>query len=179
MMVEFDLAGALVGGFVASVVMTALMTMARQAGMTDMPPMPLVIGSMLSGNRARAMSMGAIAHLVVMGTVVFGIVYGLLFSAFDSDAWWVGTLIGVAHGLIVGVVFMPMMPAMHPRMPGELVAAGTAPAPGTVATDDRGGLRIAAPGMLGRNWGGMTPVGLVMGHAVYGLVLALVYTAIT
>jgi hypothetical protein len=174
-MVEFDLAGALVGGFVASVVMTALMTMARQAGMTDMPPMPLVIGSMLSGHRAKAMSMGALAHFVVMGTVVFGIVYGLLFSAFDSDAWWVGTLIGVAHGLVVGVVFMPMMPAMHPRMSGELVVAGTSPAPGTVGPDDHGGLRIAAPGVLGRNWGGMTPVGLVGGHAVYGLVLALVY----
>jgi MFS family permease len=88
--------------------------------------MPLVIGSMMSGDRAKAMSMGAIAHFIVMGTVVFGIVYGLLLSAFDSDAWWVGTLIGLAHGVIVGVLFMPMMPAMHPRMSGELATAGSA-----------------------------------------------------
>lgn len=174
-MVEFDLAGALIGGFVATAVMTALMTMAGQTGMTKMPPMPLVVGSMLSGDRNKAMSMGTIAHVVVMGTIVFGIVYGLLFSAFDDDAWWVGTLIGVVHGLIVGIVFMPMMAAMHPRMPREPVAAGASPAGGTVAEDDHGELEIAAPGLLGRNWGSMTPVGVVTGHAVYGLVLAVVY----
>jgi hypothetical protein len=30
--------------------------------------------------------------------------------------------------------------------------------------------------VLGKNWGAMTPAGLVMGHAVYGLVAALVYS---
>ncbi|MDZ7678249.1 MAG: hypothetical protein U5K29_06835 [Acidimicrobiales bacterium] len=37
----------------------------------------------------------------------------------------------------------------------------------------------AGTGLLGKNWGAMTPVGFIMGHALYGLVLALVYDAIT
>ncbi len=42
-----------------------------------------------------------------------------------------------------------------------------------------GTVQLAAPGMLGSKWGGMTPVGLVTGHAAYGLVVALVYQAST
>ncbi len=49
---------------------------------------------------------------------------------------------------------------------------------GAVAVDDRGEVEVAAPGILGKNWGAMTPVGFIMGHAVYGLVLALVYSAV-
>lgn len=53
-MVEFDLLAALAGGLVATVVMTAMMETAKRAGMTDMPPMPLVMGSMMSGDRKTA-----------------------------------------------------------------------------------------------------------------------------
>lgn len=38
-------------------------------------------------------------------------------------------------------------------------------------------MRLSGPGVLGKDWGGMTPVGLLMGHTVYGLVLARDYTA--
>lgn len=37
---------------------------------------------------------------------------------------------------------------------------------------------LAAPGVLGSRWGGMTPVGLLMGHVAYGIVAALVYQAL-
>jgi hypothetical protein len=36
-------------------------------------------------------------------------------------------------------------------------------------------VRLVAPGLFAKNYGPMTPVGLVMGHVVYGLVVALVY----
>lgn len=178
-MVEFDLLAALVGGFVATLVMTAMMQMAARAGMTDMPPMPLVMGSMMSGDRKKATAVGGMLHFVVMGAVVFGIIYGSLFTAFDDDSWWVGVLIGLVHALIAGVMFMPMMPKMHPRMSVQPVGVGTRHDGGTVAIDERGEVEVAAPGVLGKNWGGMTPVGFLMGHAAYGLVLALVYAAIT
>lgn len=55
-MVEFDLLAALAGGVVATLVMTAMMQMATRAGMTDMPPMPLVMGSMMSGDRKSAVA---------------------------------------------------------------------------------------------------------------------------
>jgi hypothetical protein len=177
-MVEFDLLAALAGGLVATLVMTAMMQMATRGGMTDMPPMPLVLGSMVSGDRKTATTIGGLLHFVMMGTVVFGIVYGSLFTAFDDDSWWVGLLIGVVHALIVGVMFMPMMPKMHPRMSVQPVGAGTPDDGRTVAVDDRGEVTVAAPGVLGKNWGAMTPAGFVMGHAVYGLVLALIYGAV-
>ncbi|MDZ7733142.1 MAG: hypothetical protein U5R31_08495 [Acidimicrobiia bacterium] len=158
--------------------MTAMMQMAVRARMTDMPPMPLVLGSMMSGDRKTATTIGSLLHFLMMGTVVFGIVYGSLFTAFDDDSWWVGLLIGVVHALIAGLMFMPMMPRMHPRMSVRLIGAGTPDDGRTVSVDDRGEVTVAAPGVLGRNWGAMTPAGFVMGHAVYGLVLALVYGAV-
>ncbi len=180
-MVEFELVAALVGGFVGTVAMTAMMMASKKAGMSDMPPMPLVVGSMMSGDRKKAMAIGGMIHIIVMGTIVFGIAYGLLFDAFDNDTWWVGALIGAAHGVLVGAVFMPMMPSMHPRMSKskELVGTGARGGSQTEAVDANGDVQLAAPGMMGANWGGMTPVGLVMGHVVYGVVLALLYNAIT
>lgn len=71
---------------------------------------------------------------------------------------------------MVGLVFMPMMPAIHPRMSTDIVDGPVRTTGGTVM--------LAAPGVLGSRWGGMTPVGLLMGHVVYGIVAALVYQAL-
>lgn len=170
-MVEFNLVAGLIAGFVGTVVMTLLMNASKAAGMTNMPPMPLVMGSMVLGERKTAMGTGAMAHFIVMGTVMFGLAYAALFTAFDNDAWWVGPAIGVVHGVVVRIVAMPMMPKMHPRMDDD--ASGLSG--GETVTEGAGGLRVTAPGLLGSRWGGMTPVGLVMGHAVYGLAAALFY----
>ncbi len=120
------------------------MTMASKAGMTRMPPMPLVMGSMMSGDRHKAMFIGGMLHYIVMGTVVFGIGYALLFQAFGSSAWLTGVLIGVVHGLAVGLVFMPMMPAMHSRMDAQLVGVG-APAHGAVVQEVGGEVWLCVP----------------------------------
>lgn len=92
-----------------------------------------------------------------------------------DDAWGLGTIAGLVHAAVVGLVFMPMMPGMHPRMEHTLVGAGAPAEGGTVAIDDRGEVRLSAPGPLGEGWGGMTPIGMLMGHAVDGVVAALVY----
>lgn len=167
---EFSLAGALVAGFIGTAVMSTMMKLSAKMGMTDMPPMELVTGSMLSGDPDRARQLGIMVHWLVMGTIVFGLGYAALFAVFGSSSWLLGLGIGVVHGLVVGVVFMPMMPAVHPRMSTEPTFGGTVDV-------SAGSVQLAAPGMLGSKWGGMTPVGLVMGHAVYGLVVALVYQA--
>ncbi len=126
-MTDFNVLAALLPGLVATIVMTAMMTLASKAGMTRMPPMPLVMGSMMSGDRRTAMIIRGMLHYVVMGTVVFGIGYALLFQAFGSSAWLIGVLIGVVHGLAAGLVFMPTMSAMHPRMDVELVGLASSP----------------------------------------------------
>ena len=73
-------------------------------------------------------------------------------------------MIGLTHGAAVGLVALPMMPAIHPRMSAAVVATGHA-----------GEVRLSAPGVFGSRWGAMTPVGLLAGQAVYGAVVALVY----
>lgn len=166
---EFSLVPALVAGLVGTAVMSMMMRMAGSMGMTDMPPMELVTGSMMSAEPGRARQFGIMIHWIVMGTIVFGIIYALVFVGLDGAGWGTGLLMGIVHGLVVGLVFMPMMPAMHPRMSREPLPTG-----GTV-DEASGSVQLAAPGVLGAGWGSMTPVGLVMGHAVYGLVVALVY----
>ncbi len=166
----FQVVPALLAGFVATVVMTAMMTLAGKMGLTQMPPMTLVTGSMMTDDPERARRLGIMAHYILMGTVVFGLIYAGLFSAFGSASVLTGLIIGAVHGVIVGAMAMPMMPAMHPRMVDS-------PLGGTVTTGG-GTVTLSKPGFFGANWGGMTPIGLLIGHLVYGLVAALVYTAL-
>jgi uncharacterized membrane protein YagU involved in acid resistance len=122
----------------------------------------LLVGGMLTRDEPRARRIGLALHVVVMGTIVFGIAYALLFQALDSDSLLTGLVVGLVHGLLVGVVGMPMMAAIHPRMRA-----------------DAGGFTIETPGVFGVRYGGGTPLGLIMGHAVYGIVTAIVYGAAT
>jgi uncharacterized membrane protein YagU involved in acid resistance len=167
---NFELLPALLAGLTGTVVMSAMMALATAGGMTRMPPMPLVVGSMLSGDPRTAKRIGVVIHFVLMGTLVFGIAYAALFAGLESATVSTGALIGLAHGVVVGAVAMPMMPAVHPRMTASSVA-------GQAAVDTSSGtVTLSAPGMFGSNWGAMTPVGLIAGHVVYGVVVALVYS---
>jgi hypothetical protein len=67
-MADFNALAALVAGLAGTIVMTAMMTVASKAGMTRMPPMPLVMGSMMSGDRHKAMVIGGMLHYIVTGT---------------------------------------------------------------------------------------------------------------
>ncbi|MDP9021865.1 MAG: hypothetical protein M3N57_04030 [Actinomycetota bacterium] len=169
---EFNILAALVAGFVATIVMTLMMKASTAAGMTDMPPMPLVSGTMFSGDRDTAKRIGAFVHFIAMGTVVLGIAYAALFSAFGTASWLAGLVIGLVHGAMVGLVGMPMMGSVHPRM------TATAEPRGRTVVESAGEVAVVAPGVFGKNWGGITPAGMLMGHAIYGLILALVYSAI-
>lgn len=166
---EFSLLAALAAGLVATLVMSGLMRLASMMGMTQMPPMPVVTGAMMSGDRRTATAVGLVLHYVVMGTVVFGLVYGAIFTAVGSASVVVGLLIGLVHAVIVGAMAMPMMPAVHPRMKRAPVPAGGG-SPGPDAD-----VELSSPGVFGARWGAMTPAGLVIGHLVYGAVAALMY----
>lgn len=170
-MVEFSIGAALVAGLAGSIVMTVMMQLASAAGMTRMPSMALIQGSMVTGDQSKATMMGLVTHVLIMGTLVFGSIYAALFVAFDSHGWATGLLVGVVHGVVAGIV-MVMMGAMHPRM--EPVTSFPTD---TAVTIDDGEVRIAEPGLFARNYGPMTPMGLIVGHALYGLVVALVYGA--
>jgi hypothetical protein len=159
-MVEFEIGPALLAGFVGTLAVEALMRMGRRTGMTDMD-IAVMVGGMVTADQAKARRVGLVIHVGVMGTVVFGIVYGLLFQALDSDSLVTGLLIGIGHGLVVGALAMPMMAAIHPRM-----------------RSDARGFALAAPGAFAVRYGAGTPLGLLVGHAAYGIVVAAVYGAL-
>jgi hypothetical protein len=148
-----DIGSAIVAGIVATVVMTALMYMAKAVGMPmDMPRM---LGLMFSGpeNSSVVYALGAVMHLM-MG-IVFAVIYALVFEITGADATWLwGAVLGAIHGGVAGLAF-GMMPMMHPRMGNGQV--------------------LAAPGMFGKNYAPMMPAGVIMLHMVFGLVVGILY----
>lgn len=169
---EFGIWQALLAGFAGVLAMMVGMRGAKAMGMTNMPPMPLIIGGMVTDEPDRAKKIGLLTHVVVMGAVVFGLGYAALFAAFGTAGWLSGVAIGAVHGLVVGVVFT-MMGAMHPRMQPAAAFSG-----GTTWRHDGQHLEIEEPGFFGVNYGGGTAVGVVVLHALYGLVLGAVYNAV-
>jgi hypothetical protein len=170
---EFEFWPAVFAGFVGGGVMSMMMATMRKAGKTEMD-MALIEGSMLSGDRGRAKAIGAFMHLVVFSALIIGSIYAWLFDAFgvsEGNAWWVGALYGVAHG-ILGGLFMGMIPAMHPRMPGGLEIDEVQ----QVGGPSDGSLLLEPPGVFAKNYGSATPPGVLMVHIAYGLVVGLVYS---
>lgn len=145
-----NILGAIVAGIAGTLVMTMVMVMAPKMGM---PKMDIVgmLGSMFSseGNR----SLGMVMHLM-MG-VVFAVIYALLWNAGIGTVNLVwGAVFGAGHWLIAGVM-MGGMAMMHAG-----VKAGT----------------VEAPGVFMVNTGGMMAfMGGLIGHVIFGLVVALVY----
>lgn len=142
--------GAIVAGIIGTIVMTMVMVMAPKMGMPKMDIVGL-LGSMFSAQSNRMMGMGMHA---MMG-IVFAIIYALLWNAdigTVSLLW--GAIFGVIHWLISGLM-MGGMSMMHAG-----VKAGTVNAPGVYMTNN-GGL--------------MAFMGGLIGHVIFGLVVALVY----
>lgn len=169
---EFNILAGLLAGFIGTIAMTAMMKGATAAGMTNMPGMPLIQGAMATDDPDKAKKIGMVMHVIVMGTIVFGIAYAAIFSVLGTAGWLTGLVVGLVHGVVAGL-FMKMMGGTHPKM--EAVSNFTGD---TTWTHDATGIHIAEPGLFGKNYGSMTPMGLLMGHAVFGIVVGLVYTAI-
>jgi len=145
-----NIAGAIVAGLVGTVVISIVMAMAPKMGMPKMAIWEL-LGSMFDADGNTGMGWGV--HFV-MG-VVFAILYALLWGAGIGAASVAGGLVfGVVHWLAVGAM-MGGMPMMHAG-----IKAGQVRAPGLFMMGAGG-----AKGFMG---------GLV-GHAVFGIVVALVY----
>jgi len=142
--------GAIIAGIVGTIVMTMVMVMAPKMGM---PKMDIVgmLGSMFKaeGNR----TMGMMMHFM-MG-IVFAIIYALLWNAgIGTVSWLWGVIFGAVHWIVTGM----MMGGMSMMNAG--VKAG----------------KVKAPGMFMMNNGGMMAfMGGLVGHMIFGLVVALVY----
>ena len=148
-----NILNAVIAGVVASIVFSFILAMAPKMGIPKMDIVDL-LGSMFSARTNQAL--GWTMHLM-MG-IVFALIYALLWSSGISAATWVGGLIfGAVQWLVVGMV-MGMMPMMHVG-----IKSGAVKAPGLWMTNEGG--RMAFMGGL-------------IGHMIFGIVIALVYSAL-
>lgn len=144
-------------GPVATVLLTAIVVGAQLAGLTRLD-LPLMLGTVLTGDPDRARFVGFFLHLVA--GQFFALFYGLAFAELGQSEWWLGALFGVAHAVVAGAVLVPLLASIHPRMATE--RAG----PTTTAI-------LEPPGLMALNYGWSTPLVAVVAHAGYGTVLGL------
>jgi hypothetical protein len=145
-----NIIGAIIAGIVGTIVITMVMEMAPKMGMPKMD-MVGMLGAMFSPQSNR--TLGLVIHLM-MG-VVFAIVYALLWNlGIGTQGLLWGAIFGIGHWLVAGSM-MGGMPMMHAG-----IKAGVIEAPGIF--------------ML-KNGGLMAFMGGLMGHIIFGLVVALVY----
>ena len=143
---------AVIAGLVGTVVFTMIMVMAPKMGMPKMDIVGL-LGSMFGGeNRA----LGMIIHLL-MGAI-FAIIYVYLWGVGIGILSLLGGVIfGAIHWLVVGLM-MAGMPMMHAG-----IKSGAVEAPGIYMT---------------KSGGAMGFMGGLIGHIIFGAVVALTYAAL-
>lgn len=153
----------LIWGLVASAAMATLLEGVQLLGFSRMS-LPFLFGAFLSQSRRKAIVLGY--GLYLAGGWAFAFVYAMLFESVHFAGWWFGLLVGVAHGLFLIAVFLPLLPFVHPRL----------------ATDYDGPdaiSRLEPPGRFGLNYGRATPATTVLAQALYGLIFGLGYQAAT
>jgi hypothetical protein len=145
-----NIVGAIVAGLAGTAAMTMLLMIAPMMGMPKMD-IPGMLGSMFGAPGSKPM--GFVMHFM-MG-VVFAIIYAFLFSVIAGPSLIVlGLIFGAVHWLIVGVM-MAVIPMMHAGM-----RSGDVPAPGMY---------------MMKSGGMMSFIGGLMGHLLFGVIVAVVY----
>ena len=147
-----NILNAVISGILGTFAISAVMAVAPKMGMPKMDIVDMLSTMFGKPNRV----LGWMMHLM-MG-VVFALVYAFLWSiGIGSAGWLSGLIFGAGHWMIVGLM-MGLIPIMH---------AG-------IKNGD-----VEAPGLWMTNQGGMLSfIGGLMGHMVFGLVVALVYAII-
>lgn len=149
-----DWAGAIVCGAVATVAFTLFSLMGKAMGMTRMDLLDLLGSTMARPGTSGAALAGATIHLMNGAILAVAWVYGAVLFGVAAD--WVSGAVWGAIVWLLALLMMTTMGSVHPA-----VRQGRQDDPGPAAT----------------NFGKMTPVGSLMGHLVYGIVLGLTYNA--
>jgi hypothetical protein len=148
--------GALVGGFVGTLVLTSTLRAASELRLTRMD-LPFLLGTAFSEDRHRAKAIGYALHFVA--GLVFALMYWVAFVALGQSSWWLGGLFGLVHVAFAGTTLVNvLLPVVHPRM-------------GTHATAARSTPLLEPPGLLLLNYGRRTPVVAVVAHVAYGMIV--------
>jgi hypothetical protein len=148
--------GALVGGFVGTIVLTTTLRAASELGLTRMD-IPFLLGTAFSEDRRRAKAIGYVLHF--LAGLVFALGYWVAFLVLDESSWWLGGIFGLVHVAFAGSALVNvLLPAMHPRM-------------GAPATSARSSPLLEPPGFMLVNYGRRTPIVAVVAHVAYGLIV--------
>jgi len=144
-----NIIGAIISGLTGTLAISMVMALAPRMGLPKMDIVDLL--STMFGKENRIL--GWMMHLM-MG-VIFAIVYSLVWSfGIGGPTYVSGLIFGAIHWLIVGVI-MGMIPMLH-----QGIKSGDVEAPGLWMT---------------KQGGAMAFFGGLLGHMVFGLVVALVY----
>jgi hypothetical protein len=146
-------------GFVATVVLTTMMSGAQGLGLSRMS-IPFILGTMFTANRDRAGLVGFLLHVAIGWT--FAVLYAAGFESLGRATWWIGAAGGLLHGLFVLVAGVSMLPGLHPRMASE--RHGPTPT-----------RALQPPGFMALHYGKWTPLIALAAHVVYGALLGALY----
>jgi hypothetical protein len=150
----------LLWGFVATVVLTAILAGSQGLGMTRMNA-PYMLGTLFTPNRDRAKVIGVLMHFI--NGWIFSLIYVAAFHAWGIAAWWLGSIIGLVHASFVLTAGLPLLPAFHPRMANEQYGP-------TVVR------QLEPPGFLALHYGTRTPISIIVAHIIYGAILGAFYS---
>ena len=142
-------------GFVATAAQSAVLFGSQRLGYSRLN-LPFLIGTMFTGERPAANAAGSVFYL--LGGWLFAFIYYLLFVQIGRTGWWLGTLIGTLHGLVLLVMLLPLLPYLHPRMATEYDGPSYR-------------RRLQPPGFLALHYGYRTPLATLLAHALYGAIL--------
>ena len=148
--------GALVGGFLGTVLLTTTMRAAGELGLTRMD-LPFLLGTAVTPDRVRAKLIGYALHFVF--GFVFALGYWAVFSVSGHSGVLLGAILGLGHALFAGTALVNViLPAVHPRMGTGFDAAGSAP-------------MLEPPGFMLVNYGRQTMLMMIFAHVIYGAVV--------
>ena len=150
----------LLWGFAGTVLLTSIMAASQGLGLSRMS-VPYLLGTMMTANRDRAMLLGYLLHFI--NGWMFAFAYALAFESWGQSTWWLGSSIGLIHGLFVLLAGMQLIPSMHPRMANE--QHGPTPTRG-----------LQPPGFMALNYGRRTPLATLLAHLIFGATLGAFYT---
>ena len=148
--------GAIVGGFVGTLVLTTLLRAASEMGLTRMD-IPFLLGTAVTADRVRAKAFGYALHFVF--GLLFALAYYAIFVVIDRSGILLGAILGLVHALFAGSALVNvLLPVVHPRMGTGFDAAGSAP-------------MLEPPGFLLLNYGRQTPLATIVAHVAYGAIV--------
>lgn len=145
----------LIWGVVATLAMDAVMFSSQNFGWSRLN-FPLLLGTFFTEDRNSANTLGLFLYLIMGWLIAF--FYYMVFDLIGRSGWWVGLLVGLAHGVFVLTALLPMLAYAHPRIASEYDG------PGRIK-------RMEPPGFLALHYGRSTPLVTLTAHLVYGIVL--------